>query len=90
MSPNVLATVSRKTRRASGKYDPAPYALNLNRWPNIITSSVPGPKSREWHSRCTKFFKGLSTQVKLFPVAFESGRGCTLRDVDGNQYIDFS
>jgi len=28
--------------------------------------------------------------VKLFPVAFESGRGCTLTDVDGNRYIDFS
>jgi 4-aminobutyrate aminotransferase-like enzyme len=28
--------------------------------------------------------------VKLFPVAFESGNGCTLTDVDGNRYIDFS
>jgi len=35
-------------------------------------------------------FKGLSGQVKLFPVAFESGKGCSLRDVDGNEYIDFS
>ena len=34
--------------------------------------------------------KGFSSQVKLFPVAFESGQGCTLRDVDGNTYIDFS
>jgi 4-aminobutyrate aminotransferase-like enzyme len=34
--------------------------------------------------------KGFSSQVKLFPVAFESGLGCTLRDVDGNTYIDFS
>ena len=35
-------------------------------------------------------FKGLSGQVKLFPVAFESGDGCVLIDVDGNRYIDFS
>jgi 4-aminobutyrate aminotransferase-like enzyme len=28
--------------------------------------------------------------VKLFPVTFESGVGCLLRDVDGNEYIDFS
>jgi 4-aminobutyrate aminotransferase-like enzyme len=28
--------------------------------------------------------------VKLFPVAFESGEGCVLVDVDGNRYIDFS
>ena len=46
--------------------------------------------SRAWHDRCTRYFKGLSSQVKLFPVAFESGRGCVLRDVDGNDYIDFS
>jgi 4-aminobutyrate aminotransferase-like enzyme len=28
--------------------------------------------------------------VKLFPVAFESGHGCVLTDVDGNRFIDFS
>ncbi len=57
--------------------------------PRIVVTP-PGPKSREYHDRCTLYFKGLSGQVKLFPVAFESGRGCTLRDVDGNEYIDFS
>lgn len=51
---------------------------------------APGPKSKEFHTRCTKYFKGLSGQVKLFPVAFESGNGCILVDVDGNKYIDFS
>jgi len=50
----------------------------------------PGPKSDEYHRRCTRHFKGLSGQVKLFPVAFESGEGCVLVDVDGNRYIDFS
>lgn len=50
----------------------------------------PGPKSRHYHERCTTHFIGLSGQVKLFPVAFESGEGCMLRDVDGNEYIDFS
>ena len=28
--------------------------------------------------------------MKLFPVVFESGFGCVLKDVDGNEYIDFS
>jgi 4-aminobutyrate aminotransferase-like enzyme len=51
---------------------------------------APGPKSKSMHARCTKYFKGLSSQVKLFPVVFESGRGCTLRDADGDVYIDFS
>ena len=34
--------------------------------------------------------KGYSSQVRLFPVAFERGHGVTLTDVDGNEYIDFS
>jgi 4-aminobutyrate aminotransferase-like enzyme len=34
--------------------------------------------------------KGYSSQVRLFPVVFESGLGVTLRDVDGNTYLDFS
>lgn len=55
-----------------------------------ISVPPPGPKSNEYHQRCTRYFKGLSGQVKLFPVAFESGEGCVLTDVDGNRYIDFS
>jgi 4-aminobutyrate aminotransferase-like enzyme len=63
--------------------------LDLNKVPNI-TTELPGPKSKALHKRCTKYFKGLSGQVKLFPVAFESGTGCEMVDVDGNRYIDFS
>lgn len=55
-----------------------------------IKVTPPGPRSKEWHDRCTRLFKGLSSQVKLFPVTFESGYGCVLRDADGNRYIDFS
>ena len=63
--------------------------VDLETCPQIVVSP-PGPKSIDMHNRCTKYFKGLSGQVKLFPVAFESGHGCTLTDVDGNRYIDFS
>ena len=63
--------------------------VDLARVPNIAVTP-PGPKSRECHRRTSKYMKGFSTQVKLFPVAFESGKGCTLTDVDGNTYIDFS
>lgn len=55
-----------------------------------VAVSPPGPNSKKYHDRCTKYFKGLSGQVKLFPVTFESGQGCMLRDVDCNEYIDFS
>ncbi len=63
--------------------------VDLSTVPSINTA-VPGPKSNALHARCTKNFKGLSGQVKLFPVAFESGEGCVLVDADGNKYIDFS
>lgn len=62
---------------------------DLTKYPKMVTAA-PGPQSKALHDRCTKYFKGLSVQVKLFPVAFESGSGCVLRDVDGNDYIDFS
>ena len=65
-------------------------SVDASQYPKLVSSEIPGPKSRELHRRCTKYFKGLSGQVKLFPVAFESGKGCILTDVDGNQYIDFS
>ncbi len=63
--------------------------VDLESTPHIETVP-PGPLSNDYHSRCTKYFKGLSGQVKLFPVTFESGEGCVLQDVDGNRYIDFS
>ncbi|MGN6626753.1 MAG: aspartate aminotransferase family protein [Tepidisphaeraceae bacterium] len=69
----------------------APYwaHVDLEQVPHM-KSAAPGPKSKALHERCTKYFKGLSGQVKLFPVAFESGYGCELVDVDGNRYLDFS
>ena len=63
--------------------------VDLENCPQILVPP-PGPRSGDYHRRCARYFKGLSTQVKLFPVAFESGAGCVLVDVDGNRYIDFS
>ena len=57
--------------------------------PNIIVTP-PGPKSQEWHTRAVKHMRGYSSQVKQFPVVWESGRGNIMTDVDGNTYIDFS
>ncbi|KPK86938.1 MAG: hypothetical protein AMS27_04010 [Bacteroides sp. SM23_62_1] len=57
--------------------------------PDLITET-PGPKSRIMHQNTAKYMKGLSSQVKLFPVCFDQGYGITLTDVDGNRYLDFS
>ena len=66
-------------------------------WARIDVNSVPdikvpppGPQSNAMHGRASKVMKGYSSQVRLFPVVFEKGHGCTLTDVDGNTYLDFS
>ena len=58
--------------------------------PKMVTES-PGPKARALHERMERHQRGSYTaMVALHPVAFESGQGVVLRDVDGNEYIDFS
>lgn len=57
--------------------------------PKLITKT-PGPKSQVMHANASKYMRGLSGQVNLFPVCFEEGHGITLTDVDGNKYLDFS
>ena len=63
--------------------------VDVNTVPHLV-APPPGPKSQEVHARAARYMKGYSSQVRLFPVVFESGKGCTLTDVDGNVYIDFS
>jgi 4-aminobutyrate aminotransferase-like enzyme len=55
-----------------------------------IAVEPPGPKSVAMHDSTIRYFRGLSSQVKLFPVCFSEGHGITLTDVDGNRYLDFS
>jgi 4-aminobutyrate aminotransferase-like enzyme len=57
--------------------------------PHLVTET-PGPVSKRMHANAAKYMKGLSSQVKLFPVCFDEGYGITLTDVDGNKYLDFS
>ncbi len=63
--------------------------VEVSRIPEIVVPP-PGPKSAALHERASRHMKGYSSQVRLFPVAFESGHGVTLTDVDGNRYLDFS
>lgn len=55
-----------------------------------LKTDLPGPKSVEMHENTSKYMRGLSGQVQLFPVCFDKGFGITLTDVDGNKYLDFS
>jgi len=63
--------------------------IDLSRIPNMVTDS-PGPESRALHARAADVIRGLSSQVKLHPVCFRDGFGVVMRDVDGNEYLDFS
>jgi len=63
--------------------------VDVNSVPRIVVTP-PGPRSQEMHERASRYMKGYSSQVRLFPVVFEKGHGATLTDVDGNVYIDFS
>jgi 4-aminobutyrate aminotransferase-like enzyme len=70
-------------------YDKNWSKVDVNSVPRLATTP-PGPQSQTMHARAAKYMKGYSSQVRLFPVVFQSGHGCTLTDVDGNVYIDFS
>ena len=63
--------------------------VDVNTIPDIRVTP-PGPKSRAIEKRAGKYMQGYSSQARLFQVAYESGKGVTLTDVDGNTYIDFS
>jgi len=63
--------------------------VNLKGVPDVRITP-PGPLSQEYHGRASMYMKGYSSQVRLFPVVFEKGHGCTLTDVDGNTYIELS
>ncbi len=71
---------------------PADYWASLppDSVPRIVTDRLPGPASEALNARGMAYMVGYSSQVRLFPVAFERGHGVTLTDVDGNVYLDFS
>jgi len=53
-----------------------------------ITTEIPGPKSREIAVRKEKVVP--STLGTLAPFYIAEGKGALVRDVDGNQFIDFT
>jgi len=56
--------------------------------PNILVTP-PGPKSREALATQAELESNVVSYPKAIPIAFEEGKGATLRDFDGNVYIDF-
>ncbi len=54
----------------------------------MIVVRPPGPKARELVRKDESLIS--SSYVRYYPLAIEFGDGCILRDVDGNEYIDFN
>ncbi len=50
--------------------------------------SVPGPRTRELLERQREIDSSAVAYPEDIPIAFEEGSGATVRDVDGNTYID--
>jgi 4-aminobutyrate aminotransferase len=57
--------------------------------PNIITKTIPGPKAEEYLNRSIKK-ESMARGGGRFPFVFDSGKGATVRDPDGNTYIDIT
>lgn len=56
-------------------------------YPRIVVRP-PGPKAKELLKKDEAFIS--PSYVHFYPLVIESGRGCIVKDVDGNEYIDFN
>jgi 4-aminobutyrate aminotransferase len=56
-------------------------------YPKIV-SRPPGPKARELVKKDETFIS--PSYVRFYPLVIDSAEGCIVKDVDGNEYIDFN
>ncbi len=59
----------------------------MGAYPKIVVSP-PGPKARELVKKDENLVS--SSYVRFYPLVVESGTGCIVKDVDGNEYIDLN
>jgi len=55
--------------------------------PKIITKTVPGPKGQKMYAEALKY---KSPTYMLPPLIWDEGFGATVKDVDGNTFIDIT
>jgi 4-aminobutyrate aminotransferase len=53
-----------------------------------IVAMPPGPRARELLQKDTDLLS--RSVVRWYPLVAESGSGCYVKDVDGNEYVDFN
>jgi len=54
-----------------------------------LSGEVPGPRSRELLDKQAELESNARSYPRKIPVAIEEGLGATMRDADGNTFIDF-
>ena len=64
-------------------------ALSFVDAPKMITDSVPGPKAAELLADAREH-ESMTRGAGGFPLVFDVGKGVTVKDTDGNLYIDVS
>ena len=62
--------------------------LSFPEAPKIVVKP-PGPKARALLEKQKEFDSRAVYYATVIPTAWEAGKGATLRDVDGNTYVDF-
>jgi 4-aminobutyrate aminotransferase len=59
----------------------------MNAYPKIVVTP-PGPKAREFVKKDERFIS--PSYGRFYPLVVESGKGCIIMDVDGNEFIDLN
>ncbi|HLQ07131.1 MAG TPA: aspartate aminotransferase family protein [Nitrososphaerales archaeon] len=62
--------------------------LSFQRAPLVLTE-IPGPKSKRAYERQSRFETQSRVYSNYFPIAIDQARGSTVKDVDGNVYVDW-
>jgi diaminobutyrate-2-oxoglutarate transaminase len=55
----------------------------------LVSGHVPGPRSQQMLAEQAAIESNARSYPRSVPVAFQEGRGATVKDVDGNTYLDF-
>ncbi len=59
----------------------------MSNYPKIVVTP-PGPKAREYVKKDENYIS--PSYGRFYPLVVESGKGCIVKDVDGNEFIDFN
>jgi 2,4-diaminobutyrate 4-transaminase len=55
----------------------------------VVLTDIPGPKSRKASERQARFETKSRVYSNYFPIAIDQAKGSTVKDVDGNVYVDW-